>query len=54
MKVGYRLMRFPATMFLIGAPLMFLLVERLPLAKGQARARKRVVDEPGAGGDRAG
>lgn len=34
-KVGYRLMRYPGTMFLIGAPFMFLLMERLPLTKGQ-------------------
>jgi omega-6 fatty acid desaturase (delta-12 desaturase) len=34
-KVGYWLMRWPPTMFLIGAPMMFLLMERLPLAKGR-------------------
>ncbi len=34
-KVGYRLMRNPAAMFLVGAPFMFVLVERLPLGKGR-------------------
>jgi omega-6 fatty acid desaturase (delta-12 desaturase) len=33
-KAGYAVMRNPAAMFLIGAPLMFLLVERIPPAKG--------------------
>jgi len=34
-KVGYRVMRNPFAMFLIGAPLMFLLVERIPPATGK-------------------
>ncbi len=33
-KVGYAVMRNPAAMFLIGAPLMFLLVERIPPRNG--------------------
>jgi omega-6 fatty acid desaturase (delta-12 desaturase) len=34
-KVGYAVMRNPVAMFLIGAPLMFLLVERIPPRKGR-------------------
>ena len=34
-QAGYRIMRNPIAMFLIGAPLIFLLVERIPLAKGR-------------------
>ncbi|HEY5982323.1 MAG TPA: fatty acid desaturase [Anaerolineales bacterium] len=33
-KVAYAVMRDPVAMFLIGSPLMFVLMERLPLAKG--------------------
>ncbi len=33
-KVGYAVMRNPVAMFLIGAPLMFLLVERIPPRNG--------------------
>jgi omega-6 fatty acid desaturase (delta-12 desaturase) len=34
-KVGYAVMRNPVAMFLIGAPLMFLLVERIPPRNGK-------------------
>ena len=34
-KAGYAVMRNPVAMFLIGAPLMFLLVERIPPRKGR-------------------
>lgn len=34
-RIGYRLMRNPFAMFLIGSPLMFLLVERIPPPKGR-------------------
>lgn len=37
-KVGYRVMRNPFAMFLIGAPMMFLLVERVPPMKGKREA----------------
>jgi acyl-lipid omega-6 desaturase (Delta-12 desaturase) len=34
-KTGYRIMRNPFAMFLVGAPLMFLIAERIPPAKGK-------------------